>query len=152
MASQKKKKPSELKMTPQTFDKMNLTASGIVGVVETLRNKLNVLDGEIKADENGKAEYERQIKRLQIRRDEIKKRLDANEGWAETYDREIRGRTRVIQVRMSVPRARVPEKKHPRVESAPRDDRSSKNEPKRAETDRDTSLQSWKVRTLVLPR
>ena len=47
MASQKKKKPSELKMTPQTFDKMNLTASGIVGVVETLRNKLNVLDGEI---------------------------------------------------------------------------------------------------------
>ena len=113
MASQKKKKPSELKMTPQTFDKMNLTASGIVGVVETLRNKLNVLDGEIKADENGKAEYERQIKRLQIRRDEIKKRLDANEGWAETYDREIRGRTRVIQVRfnVSVPRARVPGRK-----------------------------------------
>ena len=39
------------------------------------------------------------------------------------------GRKRVIQVRfnMSVPRARVPEKKHPRVESAPRDNRSSKN-------------------------
>ena len=88
MAS-KKKKPAELKMTPQTFDKMNLTASGIVGVVETLRNKLNVLDAEIKADENGKAEYERQIKRLQIRRDEIRKRLDAIKSWAETYDREI---------------------------------------------------------------
>ena len=142
MASQKKKKPSELKMTPQTFDKMNLTASGIVGVVETLRNKLNVLDGEIKTDENGKAEYERQIKRLQIRRDEIKKRLDANEGWAETYDREIRGRTRVIQVRfnVSVPRARVPKKTHPCFEAVPRDDRSSKNQPKRVKNGRDRSL------------
>ena len=46
----------------------------------------------------------------------------------------------------------VPRKKHARVESAPRDDRSSKKEPKRAENDRDTSLQSWEVRTLVLPR
>mgnify|MGYP002055542849 CR=1 FL=1 len=81
--------PQELKMNAQTFDRMNQTASGIVGVVETLRNKLAVLDSEIKADEDGKAEYEKQIARLQIRRDEIKKRLDANSAWAETSDREI---------------------------------------------------------------
>ena len=42
--------------------------------------------------------------------------------------------------------------KHPRFEFAPRDDRSSKNEPKRAENDRATSLQSWECLTLFLPR
>ena len=36
--------------------------------------------------------------------------------------------------------ARAFRKQHPRVESAPRDDRSSKNQPKRAENDRDRSL------------
>ena len=47
---------------------------------------------------------------------------------------------------------RSPREKHPRFEFAPRDDRSSKNEPKRVENDRDTSLQSWKSLTLFLPR
>ena len=125
-----RKPPQELKMNAQTFGRMNQTASGIVGVVETLRNKLSVLDSEIKADEDGKQEcadrvevvssgpvlqedgtsipalqtsartvfvssrfvplrYERQIARLEIRRAEIAKRLDANATWAETYDREI---------------------------------------------------------------
>ena len=41
---------------------------------------------------------------------------------------------------------------HPRFEFAPRDDRSSKNEPNRVENDRDMSLQSWEFRTLFLPR
>ena len=36
--------------------------------------------------------------------------------------------------------ARAFQKQHPRFESAPRDDRSSKNQPKRAENDRDRSL------------
>jgi hypothetical protein len=47
----------------------------------------------------------------------------------------------VIHVRfnVSVPRARVP-KKHPRFEGAPRDDRPSQNQPKRAETGRERSL------------
>ena len=51
------------------------------------------------------------------------------------------GRTREIQRRfnLSVPRARVP-KKHPRFETVPRDDRSSKNQPKRVENDRDMRL------------
>ena len=47
---------------------------------------------------------------------------------------------------------RRPREKHPRFEFAPRDDRSSKNEPKRVENDRDTSLQSWEFLTLFLPR
>ena len=47
---------------------------------------------------------------------------------------------------------RYPREKHPRFEFAPRDDRSSKNEPKRVENDRDTSLQSRTFLTLFLPR
>ena len=47
---------------------------------------------------------------------------------------------------------RFPKGKHPRFEFAPRDDRSSENEPNRVENDRDTSLQSWKFLTLFLPR
>ena len=47
---------------------------------------------------------------------------------------------------------RFPREKHPRFGFAPRDDRSSKNEPNRVENDRDTSLQSWKFLTLFLPR
>ena len=47
---------------------------------------------------------------------------------------------------------RFPKEKHPRFELAPRDDRSSKNEPKRVENDRDTSLQSWEFLTLFPPR
>ena len=49
-------------------------------------------------------------------------------------------------------RARAFRKKHPRVESAPRDDRSSEFNYKRVENDRDMSLLSWKFRTLFLPR
>ena len=56
-------------------------------------------------------------------------------------DRDAQGRTRVIQRRfnVSVPRARVPEK-HPRFETVPRDDRSSKDQPKRVENGRDMRL------------
>ena len=48
-------------------------------------------------------------------------------------------------------RARAFRKKHPRVESAPRDDRSSKNQPKRAENDRG-AFEVGEFRTLFLPR
>ena len=49
-------------------------------------------------------------------------------------------------------RARAFRKQYPRFESAPRDDRSSKSQPKRVENGRDRSLQSWEFRTLLLPR
>ena len=48
-----------------------------------------------------------------------------------------RCRKRVIQYSTWVFSKRPPRGKHPRFEFAPRDDRSSKNEPKRVETDRD---------------
>jgi hypothetical protein len=41
---------------------------------------------------------------------------------------------------VSVPRARAFREKHPRVDTVPSDDRSSKNQPKRVENGRDRSL------------
>jgi len=76
-------------MNCKSFEKMNTTASGIVGVVESLRLKLELLDNEIRADENGISAYERQIKKLSIERQDIQKRLQENEAWAATYDRDI---------------------------------------------------------------
>ena len=52
--------------------------------------------------------------------------------------REARRRFNVASTRVF--RARAFRKPHPRFESAPRDDRSSKNQPKRAENERDRSL------------
>ena len=51
----------------------------------------------------------------------------------------LQGRKRVIQRRFNVGVLEaIPRRKHPRFEFAPRDDRSSKNEPNRVEIDRDT--------------
>ena len=76
-------------VTQKEFEKLNSTANGVAGVIETLRIKLQVLDSELKADEDGKAEYERQIVRLKIKRDEIETRVKASKQWAEQYDRDI---------------------------------------------------------------
>ena len=76
-------------VTQKEFSQMNSTANGVIGVIETLRNSLAKLENEIKADEEGKAEYERTIARLKIKREELEKRRSANLAWAEQYDRDI---------------------------------------------------------------
>ena len=64
----------------------------------------------------------------------------------------VQGRKRVIQRRFNVGGLEAtPERKHPCFKFALRDDRSSKNEPKRVENDQDTSLQSWEFLTLSCP-
>ena len=50
---------------------------------------MQVLDGDIKADERGVADYEKTIKQLSSEREDIEKRLRSNEEWAATYDRDI---------------------------------------------------------------
>mmetsp|Transcript_28623 Transcript_28623/g.92151 ORF Transcript_28623/g.92151 Transcript_28623/m.92151 type:complete len:135 (+) Transcript_28623:19-423(+) len=68
---------------------MGVAASGIVGVVETLRQKLGSLDAEIAADATGLAEFEKQIRCLESRKQDLLKRLEANEAWAADYDANI---------------------------------------------------------------
>ena len=76
-------------ITQKEFTQMTYTANGVIGVIETLRNSLAKLEQQIKADEDGKAEYGRVIERLKIKRAELDKRMKASLEWAEMYDREI---------------------------------------------------------------
>eukprot|EP00640_Fibrocapsa_japonica_P008042 CAMPEP_0113945806 /NCGR_PEP_ID=MMETSP1339-20121228/51712_1 /TAXON_ID=94617 /ORGANISM="Fibrocapsa japonica" /LENGTH=74 /DNA_ID=CAMNT_0000951593 /DNA_START=9 /DNA_END=229 /DNA_ORIENTATION=+ /assembly_acc=CAM_ASM_000762 len=59
------------KITLKQFDLMNRTANGVKGVLDNLRNQLKVLEEEIKADEDGKAEFERQLANLQRRKEDL---------------------------------------------------------------------------------
>lgn len=68
---------------------MNSTASGIVSVVESLRIRLEAVEQEIKADELGIADYEREIAALESQKKELEKRLKKNREWAVRYDRDI---------------------------------------------------------------
>ena len=64
-----------------------------------------------------------------------------------SYERECLGKKRDST---RVCRARAFQNKRPRVETVPRDDRSSKNQPKRVDTDRPRSL--WEARARFPPR
>uniref|UniRef100_A0A7S2V5K3 Uncharacterized protein n=1 Tax=Fibrocapsa japonica TaxID=94617 RepID=A0A7S2V5K3_9STRA len=77
------------KITLKQFDLMNRTANGVKGVLDNLRNQLKVLEEEIKADEDGKAEFERQLANLQRRKEDLLKRIKENREWASTYDSDM---------------------------------------------------------------
>ncbi|CAM9195206.1 unnamed protein product [Choristocarpus tenellus] len=64
---------------------MNRAASGIKGVLETLENQLKVLEAEIKADEAGKMEFERELAKLEQRKQEIEARMVTNTQWATSF-------------------------------------------------------------------
>jgi hypothetical protein len=68
---------------------MNRTASGIKGVLDNLRMQLQILDQEIKADERSKAEYERTLNILETQKEDITKRMAANQEWSAMYDTDI---------------------------------------------------------------
>jgi hypothetical protein len=68
---------------------MNSTASAIQGVFDNLRMQLQMLDGEIKADEKSKAEFERHLQILRQKKADIEVRMKANEEWSKSYDTDI---------------------------------------------------------------
>ena len=65
---------------------MNRTTGGIGGVLDTLTQRLALLDAEIKADEAGKKEYDDQLTRLRTRQADLEKRIAANQEWARAFD------------------------------------------------------------------
>ena len=83
-----KAKNPELKKTVHRHDVvvMNRTTSGIGGVLETLTQRVQILDAEIKADEDGKKEYDDQLEHLRRRKAELQARVAANEEWAKSFD------------------------------------------------------------------
>mmetsp|Transcript_2706 Transcript_2706/g.3856 ORF Transcript_2706/g.3856 Transcript_2706/m.3856 type:complete len:146 (-) Transcript_2706:160-597(-) len=84
--SQHGKKALRMNITNKEFISMNRTANGIKGVFDHLRDQLAVLESEIKADEKGKADYERQLSNLERRKEELLKRIEENKRWMEGYD------------------------------------------------------------------
>ncbi|CAM9501055.1 unnamed protein product [Discosporangium mesarthrocarpum] len=64
---------------------MNRAACGIKGVLDTLGNQLKILEAEIKVDQEGKMEFERELAKLEQRKQEIEERIEANMAWAKSY-------------------------------------------------------------------
>eukprot|EP00904_Undaria_pinnatifida_P007229 jgi/Undpi1/3636/HiC_scaffold_16.g07006.m1 len=59
------------------------------GVLETLGNELKQLDEEIKADESGKQEFERQLAQLEEKKRDIENRIEANTRWTASFDTDL---------------------------------------------------------------
>lgn len=68
---------------------LNANASAIGTMLEVLSKKLDALERDIRSDEEGKKEYEDQILRLNIRKDDLCKRLKRNKEWAAKFDKDI---------------------------------------------------------------
>eukprot|EP00607_Mallomonas_marina_P002813 CAMPEP_0182428908 /NCGR_PEP_ID=MMETSP1167-20130531/24502_1 /TAXON_ID=2988 /ORGANISM="Mallomonas Sp, Strain CCMP3275" /LENGTH=125 /DNA_ID=CAMNT_0024612117 /DNA_START=171 /DNA_END=548 /DNA_ORIENTATION=+ len=68
---------------------MNRASSGIKGVLDNMRTQLSILDEEIKADEESKMEYDRQLATLNIRKADLQKRLEKNEEWVKGFDKDV---------------------------------------------------------------
>ena len=73
----------------QASAKMNSTTSSIGTILEVLHAKLEALNKDIKSDAEGKKEYEDQLKRLQLQKDDCEKRLVKNKAFAAKFDKDI---------------------------------------------------------------
>lgn len=68
---------------------MDRTSSSIKGVVDNLEVQLQILDAEIKADEASKYEFERHLGLLESKRNDLLRSMNANDNWAESFDKDI---------------------------------------------------------------
>mmetsp|Transcript_14202 Transcript_14202/g.49396 ORF Transcript_14202/g.49396 Transcript_14202/m.49396 type:complete len:159 (-) Transcript_14202:71-547(-) len=71
------------------FSRMNQASSAAAGIIDVLRAELATLEGDIKADRAGCREYEIQLERLAVEREEALERLEKNRTWAAKFDKEI---------------------------------------------------------------
>ena len=67
----------------------NKTSSAIANVLDNLKNQLKALEREIRADKAGKKEFEERLALLNRQKEQVTKRLKANEEWARSFDAEI---------------------------------------------------------------
>jgi hypothetical protein len=76
-------------ITKKEMIKMDRTSSSIKGVVDNLEVQLQILDAEIKADDASKYEFERHLSLLENKRNDLLRNMNANDNWAETFDKDI---------------------------------------------------------------
>jgi len=65
---------------------MDATSQSIKGILNNLRVQLQVLDGEIKADQNGMLDFEKVMKQLETRKKELEDRVQHNTEWAANFE------------------------------------------------------------------
>lgn len=68
---------------------MDRTACSVKGVLDNMRTQLQILEIEIKRDIKSKAEFEKQLVGLDIRKLDLQKRVDVNMEWLKSYDRNM---------------------------------------------------------------
>ena len=71
------------------YEHFNSTASGITGVVETMKTRLAQLEEEIKRDEDDKREYEKSLNNLRMRKAELENQIEADTNWTKGFDSDI---------------------------------------------------------------
>ena len=65
---------------------MDQTAQSVKGVGNDLKVRIGILDAQIKADKKSKEEFERYLKQLTDRRDELMKRMNSNGEFVQQFD------------------------------------------------------------------
>lgn len=68
---------------------INYTASEISGGIGRLKSEMEMLRLEVRADQDGKRDFEVQLEFLQKRKRELEKRIADNEAWIAYFDRDI---------------------------------------------------------------
>ena len=80
-AASNHRKELKRNITPHTFDVFNTTASGITGVIATVKTKIKKVEAEIKIDGINRLDFEKHRLQLETKRAELEAKLAENEEW-----------------------------------------------------------------------
>jgi len=78
--------PPKSLLSKQDTIVMDATSQSIKGVLNNLRVQLQVLDAEIKADQKGMKDFEKVLKQLEMRKQELQARVQHNIDWAKDFE------------------------------------------------------------------
>ncbi|RHY50747.1 hypothetical protein DYB34_011018 [Aphanomyces astaci] len=76
-------------VTPKESSNMNRSTSGIAGVLDSLKGKIDILDHEIKADQKGKKDYEDELFKLNTRKQDLTAHLTECQRWIDLFASKI---------------------------------------------------------------
>lgn len=76
-------------ITKKHIIQMDETACRTAATMENLTMQLKILNDEIKSQEKSKLEFDKILKRLETRRDDLTKNIKKNNDWISSYDTEV---------------------------------------------------------------
>jgi hypothetical protein len=80
-ANSNHRKELKRNITPHTFEVFNSTASGITGVIDTMKIKIKKVEAEIKIDEGDRLDFKKHFTQLSTKRAELEAKLAENDEW-----------------------------------------------------------------------